>query len=94
MSEIVVLKGKSTTDCKKLCGSIVSVLSKETRCNIRTIGAGALNQATKAIILAGQHFSAKGKTIKIQVCFESVESDVAGADSITSILQKLELENI
>lgn len=94
MSEIVILKSKSTTDCKKLCGSIVSVLSKDTRCNIRTIGAGALNQATKAAILAGQHFSAKGKTIKIQVCFESVPSEIEGADSITAILQKLELAEV
>lgn len=66
-TKTVTLRCKSSTDANKLAGSIFSVrqVNSESRIIIRVIGAGALNQATKACILANKYFIKQGVTLAL-----------------------------
>jgi len=96
-TEPKVLKVKNSTDCQKLSGSIVSALSEEGNSGVilvRVIGAGALNQAIKAQILAKETFSKKGKTVKCEPYFEDLPDVTSESGKpITSIVLKMSLEN-
>ena len=78
-TKTVTLRCKSSTDANKLAGSIFSVrqVNPESRIIIRVIGAGALNQATKASILANKYFIKQGVTLALQPSFQTVEDFTA-----------------
>ena len=75
-----VLRCSSSTDANKLSGSIYSVFqeSSETEIVIRVIGAGALNQAVKAVAIARGFVAPSGVDLVCIPAFAEVE--VEGED--------------
>ena len=73
-SNTVTLRCKSSTDANKLAGSIHSAFQNDPakKILIRVIGAGALNQATKACILANKFFAKKGIILALQPSFQTI----------------------
>lgn len=80
-----VLRCSSSTDANKLSGSIYSVFqeSSETEIVIRVIGAGALNQAIKAVIISNKFFAKKGYYLAVKPSFQDT------VDSMTAIELKI-----
>lgn len=61
-----ILRVSGGTDCQKLGASIAHVISKgEHRCIVESIGAGAGNQAEKAVITANGLLSRQGIFLSI-----------------------------
>lgn len=87
---IKVLRCKSSTDANKLAGSIHSAYqeSDTSQVVIRVIGAGSLNQAVKAAIIANKFFAKKGLVIALQPSFQDT------ADAMTAIELKVILQKI
>lgn len=71
----IVLKASSTTNVGKLAGAIVASYEKENNPDIivRSVGAGAINQATKATIIANRQLIKKGKLAYILPSFDNFE---------------------
>ena len=65
-----VLKVSGGTDCQKLGASIAHVVSKgKNKCKVESIGAGAGNQAEKAVITANGLLSRQGIFISVVPSF-------------------------
>lgn len=72
-----VLRCKSSTDASKLAGSI-SCIHKDTpevEIILRVVGAGALNQATKAAIMVNKYVAQKGEYVVFKPYFVKAEAD-------------------
>ena len=78
-----LLRVKSDTDSNKLAGSIKATYleNPEQKVRLRVIGAGALNQAIKAVIVSNREFSKKGLFATVIPFFK----DLPGKDSSTQI---------
>lgn len=76
------LKCKTSTDANKLAGSIHSTYldNSEVPIIIRVIGAGALNQAIKAIIISNKYFVKNGIVVGLRPSFCDVENNVTAID--------------
>lgn len=73
-----VLKCKTSTDANKLAGSIYLAYQEnpDAKITIRVIGAGSVNQAVKATIIANKFFAKKGISIGIKPSFQDGESNM------------------
>lgn len=82
MSDVQLLRASSSTDSKKLASSIITHYESnaETPIVVRSIGAGALNQAVKAVIIANKFFVRIGIVLHLAPAFQ----DIPGED-ITSV---------
>lgn len=80
--ETKLLKCKSSTDSSKLAGSIFSTYQEnnDVRIIIRVIGAGALNQATKAVIISNKFFSKKGLSVALKPSFSDCDGDMTAIE--------------
>ncbi|MGB9790760.1 MAG: stage V sporulation protein S [Thermotoga caldifontis] len=58
-----ILKVSSSSNPNKVAGAIAGALSKADRVEIQAIGAGAVNQAVKAIAVARRFLNENGKDI-------------------------------
>lgn len=79
----MLIKVRSNTDPKSLAQSIITAETKDKNVSVQVVGAGALNQAIKAIIMANAQFSQNGGSKKIEPTFVTIE-DGEGKD-ITAI---------
>lgn len=71
-----VLRVKGSTNVGKLAGSIVSAQeSGAERILVRAIGASALNQATKAIIISNKQFIGKGLICSMIPSFSTFKNE-------------------
>lgn len=72
------LRCKSSTDANKLAGSIYSTYQGDPSVPIiiKVIGAGALNQAVKAVIISNKFFSKKGLSTGVTPFFLDAEKNV------------------
>lgn len=73
-----VLKVAASADVQKLANAITSAYRKDPEKPIilRAIGAGAVNQATKAAIVSGSTFSRFGLTVYLVPSFKSFDEKV------------------
>lgn len=76
------LRVKSTSDPNKVAGALAGVIREEGSAQFRTIGAGALNQAIKAIAIARGFLAPSGIDLVVIPSFEDVEIDGAEKTSI------------
>lgn len=85
-----VLRCKASTDANKLAGSIYSVYQTDpdTEISLRVIGAGALNQAVKGVIISQKFFAKKGLFVSIFPSFKDTDGEM------TAISLKLIISNI
>lgn len=82
----MILKISSVSKPSSVAGSIVHVLNQEKKVELHTIGAGALNQAVKAIAIARGYVAPVGKNLVCVPAFfttdviadEVVEEEMTG----------------
>lgn len=67
------LRVAANTDAKKTASCIAKSCEEGKIVEISTIGAGALNQCQKAIIIASSHLASKGITIYEKTFFKVVK---------------------
>ena len=70
-----VLKVSSTSDPKSVAGALAAVLREEGRAEIQAIGAGAVNQTTKAIAIARGYVAPNGMDLIMIPAFTEIEID-------------------
>jgi len=70
-----VLRVSSTSDPNKVAGALAGTLREQGKAEMQTIGAGALNQAIKAIAIARGFLAPSGKDILCYPAFVDVEID-------------------
>lgn len=85
-----LIKVSTRTDVYKLAGTLHSFYTSDpdTPIVMRTIGAGALNQAVKAATIANKHLVVRGVTILLAPAFSDVE------DNTTAISLNLKFQKI
>ncbi|RAP00073.1 stage V sporulation protein S [Petrotoga sp. 9PW.55.5.1] len=81
-----VLKVSHSSAPNKVAGAIAGVLSKTDEVELQAIGAGAVNQAVKAIAIAKRFIEAKEKEIYVIPGFVEVE---VGSEKRTGIKFKV-----
>lgn len=67
------LKVSSKSDPNLVSGAIINVIKKVGKVEIHTIGAGALNQAIKAIAIARGHIMSNGLDLRCKPCFFEID---------------------
>ena len=70
-----VLKVGSRSDPNKVAGALAGSIREAHRAEIQTIGAGALNQAVKAIAIARGYLAPAGLDVWCYPAFVAVEID-------------------
>lgn len=71
-----VLKVKANSRTAAVAGAIAGVIREHNRAEVQAIGAGAVNQAIKAIILARRYLDEEG--VSIGTIPEFVDVDIDG----------------
>ncbi len=69
------LKVSSKSQSKAVAGAMAMILEKDEQVGIQAIGAGAVNQAVKAIAIVRGFLAPKGIDIYIQVSFVDLAID-------------------
>lgn len=77
-----LLRCKTSTDANKLAGSIHSAYQEDSMSPIvlRVIGAGALNQAVKAIIISNKFFAKKGIVVDLRPSFQDASENMTAIE--------------
>ena len=78
-----LLKVSSTSRTAAVAGAIAGVVRENQRAEVQAIGAGAVNQAVKALILATGYLRLDG----IQVCFVPEFADVTIGDKVITAIK-------
>lgn len=86
----------SSTESSKLAGSITASYATEpdSQVILRTVGAGALNQAIKAVIISNQEFSKRGLIAGLVPYFKNFQDSKDETKSVTSIELKIKLAKL
>jgi len=78
-----LLKVSATSRTASVAGAIAGVIRENQRAEVQAIGAGAVNQAVKALILATGYLRLDG----IQVCFVPEFVDVTIEDKVRTAIK-------
>lgn len=70
-----ILKVSSSSQAKAVAGAVSQILEKADKVAIQAIGAGAVNQAVKAIAIARGFLAPKGIELFVQVAFVDLSLD-------------------
>lgn len=90
MSDEIILKVKRESEPGKVAGAIAAFMKEGKKVKLQTIGAGAVNQAVKAIVTAREFLAQAGVNL---YCIPAItEVDVVG-EIRTGILFILKEEN-
>ena len=84
-----LIKVSATSRTAAVAGAIAGVIRENQRAEVQAIGAGAVNQAVKALILATGYLRLDG----IQVCFVPEFADVTIEDKVRTAI-KLVVESM
>jgi stage V sporulation protein S len=85
---VETLKVSSKSNSKSVAGAMSQILEKEEAVCIQSIGAGAVNQAVKAIAIARGFLSPKGIDIYMQVSFVELSIDEKERTGIKFLVTK------
>lgn len=69
------IKVSSKSEAKSVAGMIFAMIKENEETFITAIGAGAVNQSIKAVIVANGFLAPHGKRIKIEPCFSQAIID-------------------
>jgi stage V sporulation protein S len=75
MSNVVQIKVSSKSNVKSVAGSITKTLEEGSVAEVSTIGAGSLNQATKAIAMSRGFIANKGRDLVVRPGFGDTTID-------------------
>ena len=78
-----LIKVSATSRTAAVAGAIAGVVRENQRAEVQAIGAGAVNQAVKALILATGYLRLDG----IQVCFAPEFADVTIGDKVRTAIK-------
>ena len=84
---MTVLKAGAKTNPSSLAGAIAGLIREEGRVEIQTIGAGALNQAVKAVAIARGFVAPSGYDLIIIPAFEDIDIDGEERTAIRIIVE-------
>lgn len=82
---------RKDTNSKNLSGAITSALQEEEELMINAIGAGAVNQAVKAIAIARTCLASFGFDVDIKPSFKTIEVDGGERSIIAIVVRRIEL---
>ncbi len=82
-----MLKVSSKSNPNKVAGAIASLFRETKKIEIQTIGAGSLNQAIKAIIIARGFIAPTGENIVVIPAFSEINLDGELKTAIKLILE-------
>ncbi len=77
-----ILKVPSKTNPSKVAGAVANIFREENSCELQAIGAGALNQAIKAIAIARGFVAPSGKNL---ICIPAFTDIVIDGEERTAI---------
>lgn len=83
-----MLKVSSKSDPNKVAGAIANIIREEKKLDIQTVGAGALNQAIKSVIIAKGFLSVSGINIMLEPSFSDI---FIGSDKVTAIKSTIKI---
>lgn len=83
-----VLKVASTSDVNAVAGAITGALEKDGVVEAHAIGAGAVNQAIKAIAIARRYIERRGGEIKVTPGFVDLVIDGVEKTGIRFIIER------
>jgi stage V sporulation protein SpoVS len=84
-----VLKVASTSDANALAGAIAGALEKDNIVEAHAIGAGAVNQAVKAIAIARRFIERGGGELRVIPGFMDLEIDGVEKTGIRFIVENI-----
>ena len=85
--QIEKMRAAAGTPNQQLAGAIAKVIGNGNQCEISAIGAGAVNQAVKALAIARRMVSTTGYDLVFTVGFATVNlSDVGGKEEVTAMV--------
>ena len=88
MEEIMeILKVGSKSNPSKVAGAIANVFREQKKLEIHTVGAGSLNQAIKAVIIARGYVAPMGDNLIITPSFSDVLIDGADKTAIKLLIE-------
>jgi stage V sporulation protein S len=87
LTEMEVLKVSSNSKPKSVAGALAAVLREQGTAEIQAIGAGAINQAVKAIAIARGFVAPNGMDIIAIPAFSEVEIDGEERTAIKFIVE-------
>ncbi|MCD6462816.1 MAG: stage V sporulation protein S [Thermotogae bacterium] len=70
-----ILKVSSNSNPNKVAGAIAGALGKNSMVELQAIGAGAVNQAVKAVVIANRFLGEQGKKLFMVPGFIDIEVD-------------------
>lgn len=73
LDESKILRVRSSSSAQKLAAAVAHAVYDEQRVVLRAIGAGAVNQAVKAITIATQYAALRGLILVLRTGFTSVQ---------------------
>jgi len=82
-----ILKVKSTSDPNKVAGALAGTIREVGKAEMQTIGAGALNQAVKALAIARGFLAPSGIDLVCYPAFVDVEIDGAERTAIRLFIE-------
>ena len=83
------LKVSSKSNPNSVAGAIAGAIRNNEKVEMHSIGAGALNQSVKAVIIARGFLAPLGKNIVIEPAFNEVEIDGEQHTGIKLILKEM-----
>ena len=90
MPEEEQLRVSSSTSCQKLGGALAGIISKGRTPTMVCIGAGAINQAVKAMIIARRMSSISGYDLVFVPAFVTLNlSEEGGKEDVTAVMFKV-----
>lgn len=72
MEEIITLKIRNDTDPNKTAGAIAALIKENKKVELQAVGAGAVNQAIKASIIARSYVANQGINLYVIPAFVDV----------------------
>lgn len=84
-----IIKVASSSSVKSVAGSITKAYEDGAQVELSAIGAGAVNQAVKAIAMARGFLSAKGRDLYVAPGFNSVDLGGSPKTAIRFVLKVL-----
>ncbi len=84
---MTILKAGAKTNPNSLAGAIAGAIREENEVVVQTIGAGALNQAIKAVAIARGYVAPSGYELICIPAFEDIEIDGEERTAIRLIIE-------
>ena len=85
-----IIKVSTNSNPNSVAGAIASILKTTNKVEIQAIGAGALNQAIKAIAVTRGYVAPLGKDLVCVPAFTEVEVDGEGRTGIKLIVKEID----